>query len=205
MLDLTSAEICPGRGRPREFDLDVVLDRAIGVFCERGYHAASIADLAVAMDLTTGSIYKAFKDKRGVFIAAFERYHRRRIEQLRQAVDLETGSLNRLRKAVHFYAELSHGENGRRGCLVVSGASELAILDPEIAHLVSAALDRTEKTLAELIAECQSEGTIRPDVDKAAAATFMLSVVVGMRLVGKTGRNRSEMSALVDFAMRAVA
>ena len=61
------------RGRPREFDIDEALDKAIPVLCGRGYHGTSINDLADAMQLTVGSIYKAFKDKRGVFLAALDR------------------------------------------------------------------------------------------------------------------------------------
>ena len=54
------------RGRPRQFDLDAALDLAMPVFREKGYHSASISDLSDAMQLTAGSIYKAFHDKRGL-------------------------------------------------------------------------------------------------------------------------------------------
>jgi len=54
------------RGRPRQFDLDAALDLAMPVFREKGYHSASINDLSEAMQLTAGSIYKAFHDKRSL-------------------------------------------------------------------------------------------------------------------------------------------
>ena len=50
----------PTRGRPREFDIDEALDRAIPLFCKRGFHGASLKDLAAGMKLSEGSIYKAF-------------------------------------------------------------------------------------------------------------------------------------------------
>jgi AcrR family transcriptional regulator len=53
--------------------MDVALDRAVLVFRERGYHATSIGDLSEAMKLASGSLYKAFGDKRAIFLAAFER------------------------------------------------------------------------------------------------------------------------------------
>ena len=63
--------------------MDTALDGAVRVFCERGYHATSIGELTAAMRLATGSVYKAFRDKHAVFVAAFERYVTVRREQTR--------------------------------------------------------------------------------------------------------------------------
>jgi TetR/AcrR family transcriptional regulator, transcriptional repressor for nem operon len=68
--------------------MDVALDRALLVFREHGYHAASLGDLGSAMKLTPGSIYKAFSDKRAIFLAAFDRYTDLRNAKLRQLESL---------------------------------------------------------------------------------------------------------------------
>ena len=94
------------RGRPREFDIDTALDRAIRVFREHGYNATSIGDLIGAMGLASGSIYKAFKDKRAVFLAAFERYMSLRNEQLRQVADTAKCGRERLIDVLAFYVEI---------------------------------------------------------------------------------------------------
>ncbi|GAB7213490.1 hypothetical protein OS42_01010 [Dickeya oryzae] len=92
-----------GRGRPREFNMDEALDKAVRVFCERGYHATSIADLTSAMELASGSIYKAFKDKRAVFLAAFDHYKAVRDAQLREAIQRGVNGRERLRNALDFF------------------------------------------------------------------------------------------------------
>ena len=66
--------------------MDEVLDKAVRVFCERGYHATSIGDLTDAMALTSGSVYKAFKDKKSVFLAALDRYKTVRDAKLHLAI-----------------------------------------------------------------------------------------------------------------------
>ena len=75
---MTTSRIPPAppreRGRPRAFDTDTALDNAMIVFRQKGFHASSVADLSEAMNLTAGSIYKAFKDKRTLFLRVFERY-----------------------------------------------------------------------------------------------------------------------------------
>ncbi|MDA4634974.1 TetR/AcrR family transcriptional regulator, partial [Escherichia coli] len=68
MTETIASDTMRGRGRPREFDMNEALDKALRVFSERGYHATSIGNLTDAMQLASGSVYKAFKDKRGVFL-----------------------------------------------------------------------------------------------------------------------------------------
>lgn len=193
-----------GPGRPREYDIEVALDRAIRVFTERGFHATSIGDLTAAMELTQGSIYKAFKDKRAVFLAAFDRYVAVRAERLAEATRTAKTGLDRVRKLLAFYVESAHGAEGMKGCLIVGSAAELAIFDEEIARKVAAVLDRNEALIDEFIKEGQQDGSIPSRIDRAAAAKFLLCLLQGMRVVGKTGRTREDMAAVMEVAMRTV-
>lgn len=191
-------------GRPREFDLDSALDKAVRVFRERGYHATSIGDLSEAMQLAAGSIYKAFKDKRAVFLAAFDRYSTLRSAQVRTAADGGRTGHDRLRRVLASYLEASQGVEGRRGCLVVGSTIELAALDPEVAARVSAALKANEALLAGLIREGQGDGSIPAHVDPDATARLILCMTQGMRVVGKA-KTPLPTSALLDVAMKLVA
>ncbi|WP_083240598.1 TetR/AcrR family transcriptional regulator [Methyloceanibacter methanicus] len=67
-------------GRPREFDIDKALDRAMGVFWQKGYEGASLQDLLQAMQIARGSLYKAFEDKHSIYLAALDRYDRTEVE-----------------------------------------------------------------------------------------------------------------------------
>jgi TetR/AcrR family transcriptional repressor of nem operon len=138
-------------GRPRKFDMDAALDGALLVFRERGYHAASLSQLGAAMKLTTGSIYKAFSDKRAIFLTAFDRYTDVRNAQLRALLDSEDTGLNKIATMLRFYAEASHGVEGRSGCLVAGSAMELASYDADMADRVTVALHRVETTLRSLL------------------------------------------------------
>jgi TetR/AcrR family transcriptional repressor of nem operon len=193
------------RGRPREFDIDTALDRAIRVFREHGYNATSIGDLIGAMGLASGSIYKAFKDKRAVFLAAFERYMSLRNEQLRQVADTAKCGRERLIDVLAFYVESSRGIEGRRGCLVVGSAVELAIADREIAARVSASLARNQAFLADLIRQGQADKSIPGHVDPEATARVMVYLTQGMRVVGKAGWPPPDASTVVATAMKLVA
>lgn len=190
------------RGRPREFDMDEALDKAVRVFCERGYHATSVADLTAAMELASGSVYKAFKDKRAVFIAAFDRYKAVRDAQLRAVIAKGRNGRERLRNVVDFFAASSYGAEGRRGCMVVSVASELATFDTEIAQRVTGSLERSEAQLGELICQGQAEGSIAATLDSVTTACLMLCLLQGMRVVGKAGRSKKDMQAVANAALK---
>lgn len=193
-----------GRGRPREFDVEAALDAALRVFSERGYHAASISELTEAMGLASGSVYKAFGDKRGIFLAAFDRYRAVRRGLLdAQLAHAETGR-DKLAALVSFFASSSHGKTGRQGCLVVGSAGDLALFDSEAAERVATAFMTDETLLAELIRLGQSDGSISADIDSAAAALALLCLTKGMRVIGKTGRSGEEMAAAAEAAMKLV-
>lgn len=191
-------------GRPREFDIGDALDKAIGVFRERGFHATSIADLKAAMSLASGSIYKAFKDKPAIFLAALARYTAKRNELAAQRFAAAGSGRERLRALLDIYAESSHGEEGRRGCLVVGSTVELATFDADVRASVAAAVQRNEALFAELIAQGQADGSIPARRDPRTTALLMLCIAGGMRVAGKTGRSRKEMTAVVDAAMKLV-
>jgi len=189
-------------GRPREFDLDSALDKAISTFSENGYHAASLGKLTAAMEIAEGSLYKAFHDKRGVYLAAFDRYVMLRGERLAQELASTRTGRERVRAVLAIYAEYSHGKTGRRGCLVVSSAVDLASSDPEMAKRVAVVLASQERRLVAFIREGQEDSSIASRVDAAVVARLLLCVVQGMRVLGKTGRSREEMASLVDSALK---
>ncbi len=190
------------RGRPREFNADRALDSAIAVFSARGYHGTSINDLTAAMELTPGSIYKAFTDKRGILLAAFDRYRAVRSAKLRAAIDPHPLGREKVRAALQFYAEAAHGEHGQCGCLVITTATELAAYDPIAEERVEKAHATNEAVVRDCILLGQADGSIPASIDADDTARTMLCLLQGMRVLGKTGRSRDQMLAVADVAMK---
>ncbi len=104
-----------------------------------------------------------------------------------------------------FYADSSHGPEGRLGCLVVGSITELSLFDAEITSRLAASLRRVKMQFREFIQLGQSDGSVSAGIDPEASAFLLLSLVQGFRVVGKTGRSRAEMMATVDEAMRLLA
>lgn len=195
---------CRLPGRPREFDLDRVLDAAVRVFRERGYHATSIADLRRAMGLTAGSLYKAFGDKRGVYVAALERYLRDRESALTTYLAGADTGKDRVRALLQGYAAVSHDAEGRLGCLVLGGVTDIDTFDAGLAEHFRAALSRLENRFAAALEQGIADGSVASDLDVTASARYLLCVVEGMRALGKRGATMPEVDAVVEQAMRAL-
>ena len=114
------------RGRPRSFDIDVAVERAMNVFWSTGYHGTSLPDLLEATSLSRGSLYAAFGDKHGLFLRALNRYIEDALARLGAELNSSKGALAGVRKCLAGYVDRASAANGKRGCLVVATAMELS-------------------------------------------------------------------------------
>ena len=67
--------------RPREFDRDGAVERAMSVFWRKGYAATSTDDLLRAMNIGRQSMYDTFGDKHRLYLEALEKYQRERVAE----------------------------------------------------------------------------------------------------------------------------
>ncbi|MGE7370148.1 TetR/AcrR family transcriptional regulator [Neorhizobium sp. NPDC001467] len=198
---LPSAATRPA-GRPRAFDMDEALDKAIVVFTERGYHGTSIGDLSAALGVTAGSLYKAFTDKKAIFLAAFDRYKTVRNAARDEAIAPGKTGRERIRLLLEYQAAYAHGQMGRRGCLVVGAAVELALFDAETDARVSQSQAGFQDLLERLVREGHADGSIGGHVDPSVTAHLLYVVLQGLRVVGKSGQDCAHAMAAAETALK---
>lgn len=181
--------------RPRSFDEDEVLDRALDVFWARGYAATSVVDLEEAMGIKAGSIYKAFGDKRTLFVRTVDRY----LDRGRQrTVDTVAGHppTEALRRWLYVVAELATA-TPRRGCFAVNCAVELAPHEPDIRHALQRHDRQMLRLFSELVRDGQAAGELRAG-DPALYARQLRVFINGLQVEGKKGLRAAEARRLVD-------
>jgi AcrR family transcriptional regulator len=202
MTNKTSSLTASQRGRPREFDIDAALDGAIAVFTQKGFHGVSVSDLAAAMKVSAGSLYKAFPDKQAIFMAALNRYIALRQQEMAQKTTGFATGYDEIAAILQVYAELASGKVGQLGCLVVASNVELASNDENIARRIEGQLSSYEKRFVDLIIKGQNDGSVRKDIAPASTATMLLCLIQGMRVVGKVGYSLAAMQQMISQALK---
>jgi TetR/AcrR family transcriptional repressor of nem operon len=190
--------------RPKEFERDVVLDRAMQVFWSRGYEAASIQLLVDRMGIQRGSLYDTFGDKRGLFFAAIARYDRVVTAKLLAALEEPASGKDAIRRFFRLKVELSVEPGRPRGCLVTNSAAQLASRDRGTATKVGAVLGRIEAAFHRAVVRGQEAGEIDPRRSARALARFLTSSAQGLSVMAKTFPDRAVLDDIVKVTLTAL-
>ena len=131
-------------GRPREFSEAAAIERAMAVFWEKGYEAASLPQLLARMGLTRGSFYKAFKGKRAVYLAALAHYDASVVNPVIQRLENREGEAGPARIAGLFkwLATIVDGPDARKGCFLCKAAVDRAPHDADVQRAVASSIAR---------------------------------------------------------------
>lgn len=189
-------------GRPRAFDADRALDRALEVFWRKGYEAATLCDLTGAMGINPPSLYAAFGNKEGLFREVLDRYWRLRTAFWDEALAAPTARRVAeilLRGTAKFLSDPCHP----RGCLTVHGA----LVSGEHTDCVRQELERrraaSQAAIRERLKRAKREGDLPADADPSALARFLATMMEGMAVQAASGASRKELDRVAGTALRA--
>lgn len=195
----------PERGRPRNFDPDTALDRALEVFWRHGFQAASLTDLTVAMGLSKPSLYAAFGDKESLYLQALERYVASQVAQQAAIFDTEPDARQALEKFLRTMAALLTDPTLPCGCLIVNGMADcgMASTPPAIEQALRKAVQGSEARLHRQFIRAQRDGQLSSDINASDLAAFFASLLAGLAVLAKGGAKRTKLDAVISAAMRA--
>ncbi|KCB43338.1 TetR/AcrR family transcriptional regulator [Bordetella hinzii] len=189
------------RGRPRSFDREAALARAMEVFWRKGYEAASMADLTAAMGIASPSLYAAFGSKEALYGEALAYYSATEGREIWSAL-AQAGSAY---QAVEAYLMESARVFTRRakpaGCLIV-----LSALGDHAGALRKRLVEMRAANIADLRERLQAgadAGEIAPAADLDAMARYYVTVQQGMSIQARDGASRRELESVAAAALAA--
>ncbi|MGM0584865.1 MAG: TetR/AcrR family transcriptional regulator [Pseudomonadota bacterium] len=165
------------------------------LFWRQGYEATSIGALTQATGLNRSSLYNAWGDKRGLFLAAVERYAATRLGPVAAALDGGGPLRSDLLAFYAAVADLAEADGEQRGCLISCALADAAGPDPEMREELRRRFDALEARLAARL-EAARPGKIAADVPPAALASVLAATARGMMLRARAGAPRTELETI---------
>lgn len=187
--------------RPREFNEDKALEGAMNVFWAHGYEGASLPELLKGMGLTRGSLYKAYKDKKSLFINILHRYDEAEVEKATQLLGDENlkDGLDRIDKL--FASVLSAIEQeDYRGCLLCSAAAGPAHNDKQISEAVHILLNKM-KLGFEIALKDSSQHAELSKERLGQLADLLLTQYVGLRILSRSQASKETLKRSISSLM----
>jgi AcrR family transcriptional regulator len=184
------------KGRPREFDVDEALDKAILLFWQQGYEGTSLADLVDAMGITKPSLYAAFGNKEELFRKAVDRYAGRRLAYLDKILS-QSSSRRAIEGFLMMFTGAEAPDGTPRGCLMVQGA---LVCSPDGDSVKDDLLSRRKsnlKRLCERLERWKAEGDLPPDTDTDSLGRYVITVANGLVVQANGGARPEQLQRVV--------
>ena len=168
------------------------------VFWRRGYSQTTVTDLVAATGLQPGSLYAAFGNKKGLFLAVLEAYNANFLARLRRLADGERPAIGCIRAFLQSVVDDTLDGRNRQGCLAVNALLEMAAHEPDVASRLDVHNQRVRQVFTDLIARAQTDGDIAPGRAPDALSAFLVNNLWGMRVMCRGSADRESLAAVVD-------
>ena len=193
------------RGRPRGFDTNAALDRALEVFRSHGFQGASLSDLTAAMGVRKPSLYAAFGNKEALYLKALERYATQQFAPHVAVLNAEPDGRRAVESYLRSIATMLTDPKLPGGCLVTNGVADCG--GPSMPAAVELALRKVlqggEAKLRERLLRAQRDGQLAPDARVGDLAALFSAVIAGLSVLAKSGAKRAKLYAVITVAMGA--
>src|SRR3954449_2141428 len=190
------------RGRPRGYEPEVALGKALDLFRRQGFAATSLDDLSEATGMNRPSLYGAFGDKRELYIKSYQRYREEAraamVEIFRQEMPVRQRLERIFASALNIYLS---GATGPRGCFTVGTAASEAVGDPDIRAMVLDGLNELDKAFASCFRRAKEKGELPESADPAVLAQLASATVHSIAIRSRARVSRKELEAIVKGAI----
>src|SRR5271170_4683545 len=189
-------------GRPREFDTDAALEKAMRLFWTKSYEGTSVTDLTETLGISRPSLYAAFGDKQSLFRAALERYAVGPAGYVAAAVGKPTAR-EVAEQFLKGAADLQASSRNPGGCLTVNGAIACGDEAEPVRQALNAHRRAGVALLRRRLEQAKAQHDLPKDSDPAALARFLAAIVYGMAVLASGGASRKELEQVICTAMEA--
>ncbi len=191
-------------GRQRSFDVDYAVEQAMLLFWERGYEAASMAELSAAMGLNPPSIYAAFGNKQALFERCAGHYAQSVAAYAPRAIDEEATAAKALHRYLSEAVEAFSAEERPKGCLLVSAATNCGKGGRGAQDLLAGYRQASEAMIAGRIRRGIEDGDMPSATDPDLLAKYVSVLIQGLAAQARDGATADDLHGVVELALGCV-
>jgi AcrR family transcriptional regulator len=188
--------------RPREFDRDTALQRAIDTFSMHGFEGTSTPMLLEAMKIGRQSLYDTFGDKRALYLEALRRYSEDSTGATLSAMFASESVPRGIEQALLAFAAEATGN--ARACLGIHAVTEFGTAAPDVAAVTAEVTARTLLAFESRMRDGVARGELAAGLDPAEAAQFLLATLSGLKVAARGGASHHVLEGIVRVALRAL-
>lgn len=191
------------RGRPRSFDIDHALDRAMEVFWKHGYQDASLSELTESMGLSKPSLYAAFGDKEALYLKGLERYVGLLIERHARILGAEADGRAAIEAFLRSLAMMLADPAMPGGCFIINGTADCggSTIPASVELALRRALQGSETLVLERLKRADEGGELPPGMTPQNLATLFGALIAGLAVLAKSGAGVDKLMTVIDVAM----
>ncbi|MBQ0718596.1 MAG: TetR/AcrR family transcriptional regulator [Gammaproteobacteria bacterium] len=167
-------------GRRKNYDRDVLIDKAMEIFRGHGFAGTSTQMLVEGLGINRFSLYAEFGNKQKLFDSALERYNQTVIERNFGPLEALDAGVKEVRSLLEFFASAINGPASGRGCLLCNTAVEFGPDDPSGAGFVQQYFERLSKAFYKALNNAYSNGELRNSVSLRKEADFFTASTLGL-------------------------
>ncbi len=187
--------------RLREFDYDKTLVNAGKQFWANGYQATSIKNIASVTGVKPGSLYKAFGDKKGLFLKCVKHYMEHTSYYAILIESPEAPFKESLRNVFNLIVDSCDDPDRNSGCLVTNSAYEMASVDEEIFAEMNKHLSQMKQAVLSRILSAQASGEVNKEKDADSLAAYFMTLIQGLLVSSRVTKNKIEMRQAIKTGL----
>ena len=186
--------------RTKQFDEQVVLERAVELFWKQGYHSTSMQNLVDHLGINRASMYTTFGDKKQLFLRAIQHYRQINSKGMTSLLASEPNVRVGLRRMLELAVTEAATDVDRKGCFVVNTTTELIPNDPELLPMIADNKQQIEQAFYEYLRIGLQAGQILVENNVQAIASLLFTTYNGLR-VGKIDPESESLQRTVDIVL----
>ena len=188
--------------RVKQFDRDEILEKAMHLFWQKGFHGTSIGDLVAYTGINRQSLYSTFTNKDELFNQAFKRYQSINLEKFNSFLESRNSVKQGIKDFFLLAAENAINDPERKGCFIINTTTELVPDDKRMMSVIAENQRTFDGIMSDFLKKGINKGEFPSTINTESLASYFTVLYSGLKVVSKFNTDREYLIQIIDTALK---